>query len=82
MSLQPHVHCGECGREISATIPVRGGKSEPAQIHAGEQVAVGMTPQGPAFVQRPVPLCDECFERIATAEKPSRLVVPGRGPGQ
>lgn len=78
MTLQPHLHCGECGREIAATVPVRGGKSEPAQIHAGQQAAVVMTPQGPAFVQRPVPLCDACFESIATAEKPSRLVVPGR----
>ena len=78
MTLTPHVHCAECGREIPTTIPVRGGKSEPAQIHAGQQLRLVMTPQGPAPVMASVPLCDACFERIEAAGKPSRLVVPGR----
>ncbi len=75
MTLEPHIHCAECGCEIRTSVPERGGKTRPAEIHAGQQVAVVMTPQGPGFVPRPVPLCDECAERLAKAERP-RLVVP------
>ncbi len=77
MTLQPHVHCGECGREIAATVPTRGGKSEPAQIRAGQQLMPVMTSDGPAFMPRQVPLCNECAERIDAQQKVSRLVVPG-----
>jgi hypothetical protein len=78
MSLPPHVHCGECGREIAATVPEKGGKLRPAPIRAGQQLMPVMTPDGPAFVPRAVPLCDGCAERIDAKATRSKLVVPGR----
>jgi hypothetical protein len=78
MSVDPHVHCASCQAVIETTIKVKGGKTKDREMHVVGKATLMPGPDGIVVANQPVPLCDECFERIATAEKPSRIVVPGR----
>lgn len=74
--IEAHVHCAECLSPIATTIKGKNGKTKPAEIHTGRQLQAVPAPGGVGFAERNVPLCPECVERIAAAEKRSRLVVP------
>jgi hypothetical protein len=51
----PHVHCGQCFREM----PFNGGVFE-----TGEQLVFAHGSSGPEVHPRRVPLCTECFARV------------------
>lgn len=76
MSLEPHVHCGECLREIATTVAGVDGAVEEAEIATGTQATIVMGPDGPSVVQRRVPLCASCFARISAQPAPGKLIVP------
>ena len=80
--LDDHVHCGQCGRPILTQIKVAGGKTKPAQVTLGTQIAWAKGPDGIAPVERPVPLCPVCVEQIAEQQRQaaSRLLVPRIAP--
>ena len=81
--IDAHIHCAECFREIATQLKVAGGKTKDREIHVGMQMGLGMSAQGPAPVQRNVPLCDDCWEKIQKQEQATRaaskLIVPGLG---
>lgn len=81
MTLEPHIHCAECFRQIETKIKIAGGKTKDVQIHQGTQFAVVPGPDGVGILPRLVPLCVECHESIAKQEKAaSKLIVPQMHP--
>ena len=80
MTLEHHVHCGECGREIATKIKCAGGKTKDVEITAGTQFAVIPGPDGLSVLPRQVPLCPDCHERLVkqyeAAAAASKIVVP------
>lgn len=81
MSVDAHVHCGECFHEIATTIKCAGGKTKYVEVALGTQFAVAPGPQGPSLIPRPVPVCPACHERIVKQEQAaaSKLIVPQVG---
>jgi len=78
--IDAHIHCAECFREIATQLKVAGGKTKDREIKMGVQMTLGMTPQGPQAVQRGVPICDDCWDKIEKQEQAARaaskLIVP------
>ncbi len=78
--IDAHIHCAECFREIATQIKVAGGKTKDREIHQGVTWQMVASPQGLMPIQRPVPLCDACFETIQSLAEAraaaSKLIVP------
>ena len=81
MTIDAHVHCGECFRQIETTVKIAGGKTKDAKIGSGTQFVVVPRPDGMNIVPRMVPLCPDCHETInKQAKAASKLIVPSMNP--
>jgi hypothetical protein len=69
----PHVHCGQCYREIDLYKPGPLGAPVEVAVKTGEQLVFAHGSSGPEVHPRRVPLCAECIARL---EAPSGLVIP------
>lgn len=76
--IEPHLHCGECGREIATKLKVAGGKTKDVEVHAGTQFVLVASPEGLVPTPKRVPVCDDCHALItAQAERAaSKLILP------
>jgi len=75
--ITPHVHCAECKRPIATQEIAEDGTATNIAIRGGKQYAVRSPENGGlAIVEVTVPLCEDCFAKIKTAEQMSRIAVP------
>jgi hypothetical protein len=70
---EPHVHCGQCYREIDLYKPSPLGQPVEVTVETGEQLVFAHGSSGPEVRPRRVPLCEACMNRL---KAPSGLVVP------
>ena len=81
--IEPHFHCAECQAVIATKIKLAGGKTKDAPVFAAAVLAPVPGPTGVTFIQRKMPVCTSCHERVEaqskateTAKKASRIIVP------
>jgi len=77
MTLEPHIHCAECFRQILTEETDENGERVEVKVFGGTQFAVRPGPGGPQILPRPVPVCNDCHEKIERQESPtSKLIIP------
>lgn len=74
--MQKHVHCGECFAAIATEEIAEDGTVRLLPFHIGKQTYVRPAPNGFGIGERPVPVCDECDERIHAEEARSKILLP------
>lgn len=82
----PHVHCGQCYREIALFKPGPVGAPIEVEVQTGEQLVFTHGSSGPEVRPRRVPLCEACVNRLKAhsvgIEIPTIRAVKDNGKGQ